>query len=323
MISESPTQAWLLLIHQLPAKPAYLRVKIWRRLQALGAVALKGSVYALPHTDETQEDLQWLLKEIAEGGGEGFVCEARMAGGLSDADIQTLFAAAREDDYRALLSDLDEVAAALPQVEADPSAPLAQLARVRRRLDQVAAIDFFQAEGRAAVERALRGLEDRLKPPEAGAAAVARSPAEDLKGRTWVTRRGVHVDRIACAWLIRRFVDPQATFKFVPPKGYRPLQGELRFDMFEAEFTHEGDRCSFEVFLDRCGLDDPALRVIAEIIHDLDIKDGKFARPEAAGIGRLLEAIAAAHPGDEARVARGSAMLDDLHVLFGVTAPGG
>ena len=115
-----------------------------------------------------------------------------------------------------------------------------------------------------------------------------------LRDRTWVTRQGVYVDRIASAWLIRRFIDPQARFKFVSGKGYRPQAGELRFDMFEAEFTHEGDKCTFEVLLERGALKDPALRAIAEIIHDIDLKDDKFGRTEVAGIRTLVEGISIA-----------------------------
>lgn len=311
MRPDAPTQAWLFLIHQLPAKPAYLRVKVWRRLQGMGAVGLKGSVYALPNTEEAQEDLQWLLKEIVEGGGEGFVTEARLLGGLSDADVEALFQAARSDDYRLLIEDL----AAIATPDDQPA-----LARARRRFEQIAAIDFFGAPGRDAAERRLSELELRIggRAVEAG---QALPPLEPLHGRTWVTRQGVHVDRIACAWLIRRFIDPAARFKFVPPKGYRPEPGALRFDMFDAEFTHEGDRCSFEVLMARRRLDDPALAAIGEIIHDLDLKDGKFGRPETPGIGRMLDAIAVAHQSDEARIARGSAMLDDLYVLFGAGEP--
>src|ERR1700727_1454994 len=96
---------WLLLIHQLPAKPAYFRVKIWRRLQGLGAVAVKNAVYALPANEQTLEDFEWLLKEIVEGGGEAMVCGARLIGGLSDQEVRTLFNAARDDDYEALAKE--------------------------------------------------------------------------------------------------------------------------------------------------------------------------------------------------------------------------
>jgi hypothetical protein len=131
-----------------------------------------------------------------------------------------------------------------------------------------------------------------------------------------VTRTGVHVDRIASAWLVRRFVDPEARFRFVPAKGHVPAPGELRFDMFEAEFTHEGDRCTFEVLLTRLGLGEPALRAIAEIVHDIDLKDGKFARPEAEGIRTLVDGICAATGDDEERLARGGAVFEDLHSHF-------
>jgi hypothetical protein len=139
---------------------------------------------------------------------------------------------------------------------------------------------------------------------------------DELRGRTWVTRKGVHIDRIASAWLIRHFVDPDAQFKFVPARGYRPDRGEVRFDMFEAEFTHEGDLCTFEVLLARLGIDDSALRPIAEIVHDIDLKDGRFGRPEAVGIDHLVAGIAMAHREDLERLARGGAVLDDLYEYF-------
>jgi hypothetical protein len=122
---------------------------------------------------------------------------------------------------------------------------------------------------------------------------------------------------MASAWLIRRFIDPDARFKFVPAKGYRPSAGELRFDMFEAEFTHEGELCTLEVLVQRFGIADPALRDIAEIVHDIDVKDAKYGREEAPGIGQVVAGIAAAHPGDEERLARGSALFEDLYALHG------
>ena len=132
----------------------------------------------------------------------------------------------------------------------------------------------------------------------------------------WVTRPGPHIDRPACAWLIRRFIDPDARFRFVDPETYRPMPGELRFDMFEAEFTHEGDHCTLEVLIDRLGITEPALTPIAEIVHDIDLKDGKFARPETAGIDKLIAGIAMAHPEDEERLERAAAVFDDLYQYF-------
>lgn len=166
----------------------------------------------------------------------------------------------------------------------------------------------------------MAGLEARMK-PETDAREITRPtmPIEAARGRTWVTRTGLKVDRMASAWLIRKFIDPEARFKFVPAKGYSPEQRELRFDMFDAEFTHEGDRCTFEVLIQRFGLEAPGLRQLAEIVHDIDLKDARFGREEAAGVAQLVAGIAAAHPDDEERLARGSALFDDLYAAHQVS----
>jgi hypothetical protein len=309
--------------NQLPAKPAYLRVKVWRRLQALGAVAVKNAVYALPANEQTQEDFEWVLKEITEGGGEAMICEAQLIDGVSDLEVRSLFTAARDGDYEGIAKEARVLTEALRQ---DPNAMnqvggRAQLTRLKAKLAQVVAIDFFGANGRETVDGLLTGLETKLmegpavETSESGAAHQTAALAH-LKDRTWVTRQGVHVDRIACAWLIRRFIDPGARFKFVAGKGYAPSFGELRFDMFEAEFTHEGDRCSFEVLLGHAGLTDPALQAIAEIVHDIDLKDGKFGRDETGGIKALIAGVAMAHRSDEERLTRGGAIFDDLYEHF-------
>jgi hypothetical protein len=121
---------------------------------------------------------------------------------------------------------------------------------------------------------------------------------------------------MASAWLIGRFIDSEAKFKFVPARGYQAEKSEIRFDMFEADFTHEGDRCTFEVLVQRLKLDNPALRPIAEIVHDIDLKDGKFGRPEAAGIDALIIGICKTHKDDDARLARASALFEDLYESF-------
>ena len=293
--------SWLLLLHQLPAKPAYARVKLWRRLQSLGAVAVKNAVYALPASPEAQEDFEWAMKEIAAADGEGMIVEARLIDGLSDDAVRGLFNSAREADYRALAKEIRAV---------EKDAAPAQAARLRTEAARIAAIDFFGANGREDVEARLAALTPDAAPVPASAPLVSGS------GHVWVTRRDVHVDRIGSAWLIRHFIDPEATFKFVPAKGYKPRRGELRFDMFEAEFTHEGDRCTFEVLLQRSGLDQPALTAISEIVHDIDLKDGKFARAEAGGIAALIDSLAQADISDQERVDQGAQLFDNLYALF-------
>jgi len=145
----------------------------------------------------------------------------------------------------------------------------------------------------------------------------------DLVGKVWVTRRDVHVDRIATAWLVRRFIDARARFRFIDPAREQPRPAEIGFDMVGGTFTHEGDRCTFETVLGRLGGRDRALGQVAEIVHDLDLKDGKYGRPEAAGVGQLLAGLYAAEADDEKRLARGAILFDDLHASFASGRPAG
>jgi hypothetical protein len=313
-----PEPRWLLLIHQIPPRPSYLRVKVGRRLQGLGAVPVKNSVYVLPRSDQAFEDFQWVRREVVAGGGDASVCEARFVEGLSDDGVEALFAAARDADYALLGQQARRLQAAVARRKRparDEGHDAVVLARLRKRLGDVAAIDFFGAPGRDTVEGLLAAIEARLR-PASDAKSLPAPPAGNVRGRTWVTRTGVHIDRIASAWLIRRFIDPEARFKFIPGHEYAPEPGELRFDMFEADFTHEGDSCTFEMLLQRFGLRDAALRQIGEIVHDIDLKDEKFARSEAAGIDRLIAGIAMRHKGDEARIEEGGAVFESLHEYF-------
>jgi hypothetical protein len=319
-MSESNNGRWLLLIHQIPPKPNYLRVKIWRRLQRLGAVAIKNSVYALPKNDQTQEDFQWVLREIIEGGGDGTLCEARLIDGVTDDQVEALFQSAREADYAQIADDARFLAKTLPakvrpDEERRPQLEL-DIVRLRKRFNEVVAIDFFGAPSREAASGLVSGIEARIRGNKGAASSQTRTNHENLRGKIWVTRKGIHVDRMASAWLVRRFIDQDAEFKFVPAKGYKPLAGEIRFDMFEAEYTHEGDRCTIEILIERLAIADPALKLIAEIVHDIDLKDLKFGHPETTGIERLIAGIAMSHKEDETRLSRGTAVFDDLYEYF-------
>jgi len=309
---------WLVLIHQIPPRPNYLRVKVGRRLQALGAVAVKNSVYVLPRGDQSLEDFQWVRREIVAGRGEATICESRFLEGHSDGGVEGLFRAAREVDYSSLARQARDLERAVARGGRGASleSSRAMLGRLRKRLSEIQAIDFFGASGREGVEGLLAGVEARLRPARTPTAPTAALPAGGLRGRTWVTRGGIHVDRMASAWLIRRFVDRRARFKFVPGHAHTPRRGELRFDMSEAEFTHEGDHCTFEVMVRRFGADEPALVHLGEIVHDVDLKDGKFARPEAPGVERLIAGIVMRHPSDEARLKEASAAFDSLYESF-------
>jgi hypothetical protein len=310
---------WLLLIHQIPPKPNALRVKIWRRLQRVGAVAIKPSVYVMPPSEQSREDLSWTLKEIVAGGGDGSISEARFVEGLSDEQILALFHNARKSDYERLVHDANALLADWSAGGSDPQDPAAkgpaQLARLQRRLDEIAAIDFFQTPERATVELMLKELGNLLS-GQASIGKTAREGISDLVGKTWVTRGNLFVDRIACGWLIRRFLDQAAVFKFVSELQYSPQPNEIRFDMFDGEYTHEGDRCTFEVMIQRLQIQDHALGPMAEVVHDIDLKDEKYARRETDGFNALLTGLVAAHPDDDPRMMEGYRLFDNLYTYF-------
>ena len=308
-----------MLIHQIPPKPNYLRVKVGRRLARVGAVARKNTVYVLPRSDEAQEDFQWVLREVTAAGGEATLLDAHLVDGVSDMEIEALFRRARDADYEALAEEARGIEERLRARDIDDELRRQlepEIARLERRLEEVAAIDFFDAAGREPAHGLVAGLRYRLTPKTLPPPAPGMAGRGDFERRTWVTRTGVHVDRIASAWLIRRFIDPTPTFKFVPAKGYVPEPGELRFDMFEAEFSHEGDRCTFEVLCARFELEAPGVRALAELVHDIDVKDTKFGRPETAGLAAQIHGLCLLHRDDELRLARGGELFDALIAYF-------
>ena len=269
-----------------------------RRLKQVGALPLKKSAYLLPDSDEAAEDFQWLLQEIRAEGGEGWVLRSEAVAGLTDDSIHEAFREMRANDYRELLVE----------------APALGARKLKRRYEEIRKIDFFDAPGSKEVREVMQEME------RSGSDAAAAPMASGYQGRRWVTRRGIKVDRTACGWLIRRFIDPAAELAFVDPNQYAHREGDLRFDMFEGEFTHQGDACSFEVLLERCGPKDAALGAIAEIVHDLDLKDGKFERPEAAGVAAMIEGLALRHTDDARRLEEGSVIFDALYARLRATA---
>ena len=308
-----------MIFHQIPAKPDYLRVRVGRRLRALGAVGAKNSVYVLPNTPRLREALSEVVREIHERGGQAVVCEAHFVEGLSDQTAEDLFREARDKEYAAISEEARRLASTIRRRGAPTEARHRSVAlkhqRLKRRFEEVVAMDLFGSGGREGAAGLLSLVEDRLQGVE-----VAGKPDLDLsqppKGATWVTRVGVMVDRIASAWLIRRFIDPAARFKFVAGRAYKSSRGELRFDMAGAEFTHEGESCTFEVLLERFRVRDSALRAIGEIVHDLDLEDGRYGRPETTGLGRMIVGIALATADDDARIAQGTTVFDGLYRSF-------
>ncbi len=283
---------WLVFFARLNGDSA-ARVRVWRRLQRLGAVSIQGAVWVLPDQKPASQSLRWLTHELGDAGGDGIIARADWLEGLSSAELTRQFRDAVSIQWSTFVA---EARRARPQ----------QAAKLARQFDEIAARDFFAAPGRAEATQVLKRLrtqpEKRPVPQE-----------ENYEGRTWVTRRGIHVDRMASGWLIRRFIDPKANFRFVDLSRYQHGAGELRFDLDGAEFTHEGERCTFEVLQRRFCSKDRALKQIGELVHDLDFDDEKFGRPEVAGFGQQMAAIASSHNADVARLERASAMLDDLY----------
>jgi hypothetical protein len=309
-------RAWLVLILKLPPQPSSLRVRTWRRLRVLGAVALKSSVYLLPAGSEHHEQFQWLAQEAQRAGGEATLLQVERVENLAPDELVRLFQTARERDYRAVTEAYRRLLRGLEsrtRRAAGAERAAAEAARLARELQRVTAIDFFGAPARGEAERLRDALAQRLvtRPAAGNVTDRAGSALAGLRGRRWVTRPRPHIDRIASAWLIRRFVDPEAEFLFTPPESF-PADA-IPFDAVGAEFGHQGEDCTFETILRRAGLDDPRLRALAEIVHEADLRDGKFARGEAAGIDLAARGLLAALPDDQAVLTHGLTLLDGVY----------
>lgn len=316
---------WLLLTHQLPATPSKIRVMVWRRLQAFGAVPIKNSIYVLPNRPAAKEDFDWLRKEISSMKGTASVFLADSIRDVDDAEIVRTFQAARAKEYDALIRTAAALSADIKDALAGGYIKERLFEKLDRRLTGLRTdwesrrkIDFFGAPNRREADLAVAGSQKLLQELRAlsGKEAPEPPPAVDLKslrGRIWVTRASPHIDRLATAWLVRRFIDSRARFKFVQEPYRLRSDKEIRFDMVEAEFTHYGDWCTFETLLHRAGLADPALLEVAEIVHDIDIKDKKFGRLEASGVGRVIAGLCKAHADDGERIAAGIAVFDALY----------
>lgn len=319
-MNDQNKREWLLLIHQILPKPNYFRVKIWRRLLKIGAVAIKQSVYVLPDTGQAYEDLHWIVKEIIEGGGTASLSKAVFFEGLSNGQIKALFQASRDDEYEKIIGDAQSFISDWNDIlDHSGSVALQQkkiLSRIKSRFDEIVAIDFFDAPARSIAGRLLAECDALLRGIQKKTTRVTQD-LSNVEGKTWVTRQGIYVDRIACAWLIRRFIDPNGKIKFVVDETYQLQPNELRFDMFEGEFTHIGDKCSFEVLVESFGLSSKPIIDIAEIVHDIDLKDNKYNRTELSGIQAVFSGLVATQNDDQERLERGSMIFDELYASFG------
>jgi len=317
--SELFMRTWLLLVHQLPAHPSNLRVQTWRRLQQIGAIPVKQAVYVLPDTPAAREDFEWLKGEIVAAGGEASIFSADCIDTWSDDRLVQAFARTRQDAYDALAREVERAITHRKKTKARHAARRQSVDALRQKLTAIQQTDFFGSPGRDRVETLLQQLAERDQGATvARATPVAAKTAREYRRRTWVTRPRPGVDRMSSAWLIRRFIDPHASFAFADDRASVP-RGAIPFDMFGVEFSHHGDRCTFETLCATFKLDTPALRRIAAIVHDLDLKDHRFGAVEAAAVGALVDGLQRTHGDDGELLERGIAAFDALH--RGLDAP--
>jgi hypothetical protein len=306
-------QQLLLLLVGVPPTPSSLRVRVWRRLRSLGAVPLKRSAYLLPDTPERYEDFQWLAQEVQRDGGDATLVRVQQIENVSPADVLQLFHEPRDQDYkhlatryRKLLQSLDRKTAATSTRVHD------ELARLSKDHQRIREIDFFGAPGGAEVRRLEEAIAMRTRRPEsARSEPIPTLDLTKLRGRRWVTRPRPHVDRVASAWLIKRFIDPDAVFVFAPPAEFP--KDAIAFDAPGVELSHRGEDCTFETLIKRARLRDRRLTRLAEVVHEADLRDGKFAHEEARGIDIAIRALLAASPDDHQVLTQGMAVFEGLY----------
>jgi hypothetical protein len=247
--------------------------------------------------------MQWLIQQARGDGADATILRVREIEGLKDAEVIHLFHEARAQDYAPLLTALRGTGRGKGK-RRSPEA--AELEKLTRQFEDIQRIDFFDSPAGAAVRHELARF-------TAGGAKGARRALDTrrFRGKIWLTRPRPHIDRAASAWLIRRFIDPDARFVFAAKPADHP--SALPFDMFEGEFTHHGDDCTFETLVKRFGLKEKALRRIAEMVHEADVADGKFAAVEAIGLDLVFKGWGRTSTSDEEIIERAAACFDGLY----------
>ncbi len=321
---------WLLFFYSLPATPVNNRVKIWRKLLKSGAVQLKGGVYILPYKDELHEVLQWTLAELPDLKGEGLLVKTDTIEPLQQDDIIALFNEQRQPQYQEIATKIDELSGRIRNLkkggrDKKTTSLSRQFTKIQTDFQAVQQRDFFQsAMGReiAAQIGSLRQQWEELSAVEKGQkrSTLPSLPSgrriSSFSGLTWVTRKRPFVDRIASAWLIRRFIDAQASFTFREEDELRDptCSLEVSYDVRNGDFTHIDDLCTFEVLTKSFELADQGLDALGRIVHDIDIKDGKFAAPEAHVIEMIIKGIRNRSLPDNETLEQGIAVFEALYL---------
>jgi hypothetical protein len=303
---------WLVFTSTLPSKArSSPRVALWRRLRRLGAISPTGGLHVLPAREECLEAFQWLAEEVRHAKGEALVMQVEQFDGLSDAELMERFRQARAEDYAALDAQATALEARLhAELTREERSHLREmLERLRRQHAEVARIDFFDAPEGGLLASRLGRIAQALSAGEGAAAPAAPAAIGTYRETRWVTRPRPHVDRLSCIWLIRRFINPQAVVRYSPT----PEPGEVGFDMPHGEFTHRGHLCTFETMVRAFGLEDRSLQPMGEIIHEIDLRDGRYVHPEIAGIDAVLKGWLLARLSDRELEAHGVALFEGLY----------
>ena len=314
------TRRWLLFVHQLPASPSNLRVRTWRRLQQLGALPVKQAVYVLPDTAAAREDFEWLKTEVKASGGDATVFAADGVDSWSDDALVEEFRRSRQDAYLSLAEEVERVIERLDATRRPRRSRKPAVGRLvegfRARFSALERIDFFGSAGRDRVATLLSALEDQARRhAKAAAGPPAAGDLTAYTGRLWVTRPRPGVDRMSSAWLIRRFIDPAGRFAFAADRDALP-DDAVAFDMFGVAFSHQADGCTFETLCMVFGIEEAAVGRIAAIVHDLNLKDGRFGAAEAGAVAAVIEGLQLGTPDDDTLLERGITLFESLYLAF-------
>ena len=300
--------SWLLLLFRLPATHKAERVAVWRKLKKSGAIQIQTSTYLLPDEPARYEYFQWLTKEIRDAGGDATLVRAREIEGLSNEKLVELFNKAREREYATLSKTLRTLAAR--RRKRDVQAFADELGRIRKQFHEIRETDFFNSPRAQNVEMLLRKMEGNQR----SKGALPQVDFKDYRGKIWLTRPRPEIDRVGSAWLIRKFIDPEAKFAFASKASAKP--GAISFDMLDAEFSHHGEDCTFETLIKRFRIQDKVVRRIGEMIHDADLDDAKFQRNECIGIDRVLKGWAKEGMSDNDILTEGFRCFDGLYAFL-------
>jgi hypothetical protein len=299
--------SWLLLLFSLPTNRNTERVAVWRRLKKIGAVQIKTSTYLLPDEPPQYEQFQWLAQQIRDYGGDSTLVRAQEIEGLTKDYVISLFNGARDKEYSELRKSLQTLITRRKKVDAEFAAT--ELERLTRQFRELRQIDFFESGRGHEIAMLLRRAEGPRR-----ARQLQVLDTKQYRDKTWLTRPRPEIDRVGSAWLISKFIDPNAKFVFFPTAQAVPEA--IPFDMLDAEFSHHGNYCTFETLIKRFAIPDKAVAKIGEMIHDADLDDARFQRVECVGIDRVLKGWAKQGLPDEEILRRGFECFDALYAFL-------